>query len=74
MKLLRMTGIFLVVDVTIEGLKLLLVNIYGPNIDSPTFYSNSFKKIENLYTTQYIIIGGDFNFTMDKELQEYTCK
>jgi exonuclease III len=68
------TGNFLVVDVTIEGLKLILVNIYGPNIDSPTFYSNLFNKIENLYTTQYIIIGGDFNLIMDKELDSMNYK
>ena len=68
------TGNFLVVDVTIEGLKLILVNIYGPNVDSPTFYSNLLNKIENLYNTQYIIIGGDFNLIMDKELDSMNYK
>ena len=50
----------LLLDITIEGKRLTLINIYGPNRDDPDFYqgiSNSITKYNNP-----VILAGDFNF------------
>lgn len=41
----------------------LLVNVYGPNEDNPTFYKNLNKSIEK-FDVDHIIVAGDFNFVM----------
>ena len=41
-----------------------LVNIYGPNEDDPNFFKNLDECID-LFPTDNIIIGGDFNFVID---------
>ena len=46
--------------------KFILVNIYAPNKDSPEFFLNVFKEIEK-YEGKRIIVG-DFNFTMNCEI------
>ena len=40
-------GIFLVLEITIKGKKITLVNIYGPNEDRPQFYEY-IRKSKNL--------------------------
>lgn len=41
----------------------LLINVYGPNEDNPSFYFNLSKMIEQ-FDAQYMIIAGDLNFVM----------
>ena len=41
-------GNFLILEITVKGKKITLVNIYGPNEDRPQFYSNKNKKSKNL--------------------------
>lgn len=53
---------------------LLLVNIYGPNSDTPNFYSELRNKIDSYLNTQHIIIGGDFNLVMNKDLDSMNYK
>lgn len=43
--------------------KLNLVNVYGPNVDDPTFFDNLFLTLAALPGN--FIIGGDFNVTLD---------
>lgn len=45
---------------------IILVNLYGPNIDDPNFYNNVFLLIS--YMQGAIIIGGDFNCTLNPKL------
>lgn len=45
---------------------LILVNLYGPNIDDPNFYNNFFLSISSLRGD--VIIGGDFNCALDPKL------
>lgn len=61
-------GNYLILDVTVENIHFLLVNIYGPNIDTPTFYSGLLDIIQGIYSTQHIILGGDFNLILNKIL------
>ena len=49
-----------------------LVNIYGPNSDSPSF----FEKIQEILVSneqEYIIICGDFNIGLNPTLDTYNC-
>ena len=62
------SGNYLILDVVIEDIPFLLINLYGPNSDTPCFYSELVNKILEAYSTQHIIIGGDFNLILDKEL------
>ena len=63
------SGNKLILEVIIEGKRLTLINIYGPNKDDPGFYeeiTNNVKYSENL-----IIIVGDFNMVLDPDVD---CK
>ena len=51
---------YLILDTTVENVPLLLINIYGPNSDTPNFYASWMDKIVDCLNTQYIIIGGNF--------------
>lgn len=63
-------GRYIIVQGNILSQKINLINIYGPNDDSPSFFENLFLTIsalEGLY-----IIGGDFNCTLDPVLDRST--
>lgn len=49
---------------------LILGNLYGPNIDDPSFYNNLFLSIAALHGD--IIVGGHFNCTLDPKLDRTT--
>ena len=57
-------GNFLVVDITAQSKRFTLINIYGPNTDSPSFYQKIFQHIEEIDNSEYIICG-DFNLVLD---------
>ena len=42
-----------------------LVNVYGPNDDTPSFYSH-IDELLHQFPQDNIIIGGDFNFVIDR--------
>lgn len=48
---------------------LILVNLYGPTNDDPNFYNNLFLSISSFHGD--IIIGDDFNCTLDPELSPF---
>ena len=48
----------------------LLLNIYGPNKDSPSFYEH-IDKLLIQFQADNIIIGGDFNFVVDPEIDSF---
>ena len=59
----------MILEVIIEGNRLTLINIYGPNRDNREFYeevTNNVKDSENP-----IIIAGDFNMVLDPDID---CK
>ena len=58
---------FIILDITIEGERITLINIYGPNEDSPKFYENIFDHIE-LFQNEKFIICGDFNVALNQNL------
>lgn len=52
-------GNYLVLDISIEGKRITLLTIYGPNEDCPKFYENISDIISNL--SNDVIMVGDFN-------------
>lgn len=62
-------GRFLILDIDIYNIRLTLCNVYGPNVDDPTFYIELIREIEAL-PNDYRIIGGDFNLVLDLNLDK----
>ena len=56
-------GTKLIIDITIEGKRLTLINIYGPNRDNPDFYYEILTYIKQ--TSNPVILAGDFNLIPD---------
>ena len=48
---------FIILYITIEGERITLINIYGPNEDNPKFYENIFDHIELFQNEKFIICG-----------------
>ena len=60
----------LIVDITVSDFELKLVNIYGPNIDSPAFYHHLGSIIES-NRQNYLLLCGDFNLVLNPSMD---CK
>ena len=60
-------GNFVILDLLLNGFRFTLANIYGPNTDSPSFYENIFKIIDELGNESFILCG-DFNCVINPEL------
>ena len=60
-KISDINGNYLILDCTIEGMKYILVNLYGSNTDFPSFYTQFLSTIEHLHTDKQKIIAGDFD-------------
>lgn len=56
-------GRYIIIQGTLLGEQLNLINVYGPNIDDQLFYNNLFLNISSLRGN--IIMGGDFNCTLN---------
>lgn len=62
-------GNYLVLDITIEGKRITLLTIYGPNEDCPKFYENISDIISNL--SNDVIMVGDFNLILDTSMDYF---
>lgn len=58
-------GRFIILQGSLFGQNLILVNVYGPNKDEPQFYNNIFLTLASLRGD--IIIGGDFNCALNPD-------
>lgn len=56
----------LILDITINGKRMTLINIYGPNRDSPEFYIQLNRDIEKYGNN--VILAGDFNLVLDPSI------
>ena len=45
-------GNYIILDVDIQGKRITLENLYGPNQDNPNFYTNIKQKVSSLKTTR----------------------
>ena len=57
-------GNCIMIKVQFGGKSILLVCLYGPNNDTPSFFENIFDKILN-FNIDHTVICGDFNVTLD---------
>ena len=57
-------GRYLILYVTLVGVKTILCNIYAPNIDTPDFFKAVFTEIEK-FPFEHVIVAGDFNLALD---------
>lgn len=60
-------GRFIVTEITIDNTEIVLCNVYAPNVDSPEFIQNV-KNVIQQRDNRNIILGGDFNFVMNNDL------
>lgn len=60
----ELSGNFLALDMRIEGRKVTLITLYGPNSDNPEFYENLTETID-LFGNDSFIICGDFNLVLN---------
>ena len=58
---------FIIIDAKLQGNRVTLVLVYGPNRDDPTFYQSLQSKIEMIGNTS-VIIGGDSNVPLNYEI------
>lgn len=56
----------LVLDIEIEGKRLTLINIYGPNRDDPEFYRGLLRTINE--NENPVILAGDFNLILNPDI------
>ena len=57
-------GNLLILELTIDHHRFTLCTLYGPNNDTPLFYSKLFNIIETIGNDSYVLCG-DFNFVLD---------
>ena len=63
-------GRYIIIQCEILSIRLNLVNLYGPNDDNPSFFRNLFLSLADLSGS--FIIGGDFNCTLQPEIDRST--
>ena len=58
-----------------NGIYLTIANLYAPNDDNKSFFTNFFDHLRD-FKTDDVIIGGDFNLVLDveKEKKAASCK
>jgi exonuclease III len=62
-----LNGKFIIIDAKLQGNRVALLVVYGPNRDDPTFYQSLQSKIEMIGNTS-VIIGGDSNVPLNYEI------
>ena len=63
------SGRYVIAVIKVQEHKILLANIYAPNVDDREFFVEVFQKIDELDVEQKII-GGDFNSLLDIQLDK----
>ena len=59
-------GNYLLIDITVQGRKLTLANVYGLKQDNPQFYNTLFQIISE-FENDEIVMCGDWNFVIDPD-------
>jgi exonuclease III len=63
-------GNWVILDITIEDYRFTFITIYGPNEDTPAFYTNLAHFMENI-DNPHILICGDWNLTKNQGLDNF---
>ena len=62
-------GRYVILDITLDPIRLTLVNVYGPNSDDVQFFVNLSSQIDEL-PNDLKIIGGDFNVIVNNNMDK----
>ena len=54
----------ILINFSVNGVKLTIANIYGPNQDDPSFFRLLQTKLDH-FSSDHVIIGGDYNVVQD---------
>ena len=60
-------GNYIILDVNIQGKRITLANLYGPNQDNPNFYTNIKQKVSE-FENDRVILCGYWNFVLILDL------
>ena len=60
-------GRFFAIDIMFGESRFMITNIYAPNLDNPSFFMNTFNKIDEMGNSQKII-AGNFSLVLNEEL------
>ena len=66
-------GNYLNLLIKLSSMTINLITLYGPNNDSPSFFEEINKLLENV-SADYNILCGDFNIALDKEIDTFNYK
>ena len=58
----------MIISVKISERVYVIGNVYGPNVDTPTFYQTVISMFDLFDTYDAVLIGGDFNLVLDPKL------
>lgn len=50
------SGYLLILDVVLQEINILLINVYGPNLNTPDFYSNLQLNLKNYMMTNILYL------------------
>ena len=62
-----------IVNIKVNQTEITLCNLYAPNHDTPQFFKSVFKTLDKV-VTENIVIGGDFNLTLDPFKDRHNSK
>ena len=60
-------GRFIIINISTQNTELCIANIYGPNVDDPSFFHSFFTAL-SAYSDTTLIVGGDFNLVLNPEI------
>lgn len=60
-------GRFIIIHISLQNTVLCIANIYGPNIDDPSFFHNFFTLL-SAHSGKTLVTGGDFNLVCSPEI------
>lgn len=66
-------GRYIIVTGQLLSLPVILANIYAPNWDNPSFFSNLFSRLPNV-ASHHLILGGDINCVLLPSLDRSSSK
>ena len=61
----------MILELTVNYVRLALCNVYAPNQDEPLFFSSVFEKLETFADAE-LIMGRDFNLVQDVSMDKTT--
>ena len=62
-------GRFIIIQISLKNIEFCIANVYGPNIDDPSFFHNFFS-ILSAHSDKTLIVGGDLNIVLNPQIDK----